>query len=88
MCTMKKAWRDGTHATVLQPLDLIARLWAMIPPPRLNMIRSHGVFAPNAKLRSEVAPKKEVRELAEHSAGELDTAEQTGPFGDEPLESK
>jgi hypothetical protein len=23
---MKKAWRDGTHAIVLQPLDLIARL--------------------------------------------------------------
>jgi hypothetical protein len=30
---MKWVWRDGTHAIVLQPLDLIARLCAMIPPP-------------------------------------------------------
>jgi hypothetical protein len=30
---MKRVWRDGTHAIVLQPLDLIARLCAMIPPP-------------------------------------------------------
>jgi hypothetical protein len=30
---MKKTWRDGTHAIVLQPPDLIARLCAMIPPP-------------------------------------------------------
>jgi hypothetical protein len=86
--TMKKAWRDGTHAIVLQPLDLIARLCAMIPPPRFNMIRFHGVFAPNAKLRSEVVPKKEPRRLAEHSAEELAEAEQTHLFGDEPLKPK
>jgi hypothetical protein len=30
---MKRVWRDGTHAIVLQPLDLIARLCATIPPP-------------------------------------------------------
>jgi hypothetical protein len=33
-----------------------------------NMIRFHGVFAPNAKLRSQVESKKNVRKLAEHSA--------------------
>ncbi len=31
---MKRVWRDGTSAIVLQPLDLIARLCAMIPPPK------------------------------------------------------
>jgi len=85
---MKKAWRDGTHAIVLQPLDLIARLCAMIPPPRFNMIRFHGLFAPNAKLRSEVVPQKEQRKLAEHSAGELGDAEQTHFFEDEPAKPK
>jgi hypothetical protein len=30
----KRAWRDGTDAVVLDPLDFIARLVALIPPPR------------------------------------------------------
>lgn len=85
---MKKAWRDGTHAIVIQPLDLIARLCAMIPPPRFNMIRFHGVFAPNARLRAEVVPQKEPRKLAEHSAAELGDAEQTHLFEDEPAKPK
>jgi len=42
--TMKKAWRDGTHALLLEPLDLIGRLCAMVPPPRVHMIRFHGVL--------------------------------------------
>ena len=79
---MKRVWRDGTSAIVLKPLDLIARLCAMIPPPRFNMIRFHGVFAPNAKLRSEVVPKKEARKLAEHSPAELAGADQTGLFAE------
>lgn len=85
---MKRVWRDGTSAIVLQPLDLIARLCAMIPPPRFNMIRFHGVFAPNAKLRSEVVPKKEARKLAEHSPAELGEAEQKHLFDDEPPKPK
>jgi hypothetical protein len=32
--TMKKAWRDGTKAVVFQPMDLVARLCAMVPPCR------------------------------------------------------
>lgn len=85
---MKRVWRDGTSAIVLQPLDLIARLCAMIPPPRFNMVRFHGVFAPNAKLRSEVVPKKEPRKLAQHSAAALGDAEQTHLFGDDPIKPK
>ena len=30
---LKKLWRDGTVALVLEPLDLIARVCALIPPP-------------------------------------------------------
>jgi hypothetical protein len=54
--TMKKAWRDGTRAIVLEPLDLVARLCAMVPPPRLHLVRYHGVLAPHAGLRCEVVP--------------------------------
>ena len=32
------------------------RLAALVPRPRLNLIRFHGVLAPNAKLRPEMVP--------------------------------
>jgi hypothetical protein len=51
---LKKAWKDGTHAVVLDPLDFLARLAALVPPPRFHMTRYHGVLAANAKARSEV----------------------------------
>ena len=54
---MKRTWADGTKAFVLDPLDFIARLCALVPPPYFNLIRFHGVLAPHAKLRAEVVPK-------------------------------
>jgi hypothetical protein len=54
----KRAWRDGTHAVVLAPLDLITRLVALIPPPRFHMLRYHGVLAAHAKHRHEVVPRR------------------------------
>jgi hypothetical protein len=52
----KSAWKDGTSAVVLHPLDFIARLSALIPPPRFHTLRYHGCFAPHSKVRSEVVP--------------------------------
>lgn len=52
----KRAWRDGTHAVILDPLDFIARVVALIPPLRFNMLRYHGVLAARAKHRQEVVP--------------------------------
>lgn len=50
----KAAWKDGTHAVLLDPLDLIARLCALVPPPRFHMLRYHGVLAAHASARAEV----------------------------------
>jgi hypothetical protein len=52
----KRAWRSGAHGVVLDPLDFVARLVALIPPPHFNMLRYHGVFAARAKVRNEVVP--------------------------------
>jgi hypothetical protein len=52
----KNAWRNGAHAVVLDPLDFIARLVALIPPPHFNMVRHHGVLAARAASRSDVVP--------------------------------
>ena len=36
------------------PIDFIGKLAALIPPPRLNLTRFFGVFAPNSNLRAQV----------------------------------
>jgi len=42
-------------------LDFIARLAALVPKPRVNLTRFHGVFAPNSKYRARVTPAKRGR---------------------------
>ena len=37
-------------------MEFMQRLAALVPRPRLHLIRFHGVLAPNAKLRSRVVP--------------------------------
>lgn len=53
---LKTPWRDGTTHLVMSPLQLLQRLAALVPRPRLHLIRFHGVLAPNAKLRARVVP--------------------------------
>ena len=38
----KQPFRDGSTHVVLEPLDFIARLAALVPRPRLNLTRFHG----------------------------------------------
>jgi hypothetical protein len=53
---LKSAWRDGTTHIVMSPLEFMQRLAALVPRPRLHLIRFHGVLAPNAGLRAAVVP--------------------------------
>ena len=48
----------STTHLVMSPLDFMQRLAALVPRPRLHLIRSHGVLAPNAKLRALVVPQE------------------------------
>ena len=36
----------------------MARLAALVPTPRVNLTRYHGVFAPNHRLREQVTPAR------------------------------
>ena len=53
---LKRPWSDGTSHIILSPLELVERLVALIPPPRRNIIRYHGVFSPRSKLRRLIVP--------------------------------
>ncbi|UCE90141.1 MAG: transposase [Pseudomonadota bacterium] len=45
---LKMSYRDGTAPVVLEPMDFMARLAALVPRPRVNLIRNYGQFAPNS----------------------------------------
>ncbi len=55
---LKTPYRDGTTHVFFEPLDFIARLAALVPKPRVNLTRFHGVFAPNSKHRAPVTPAR------------------------------
>ena len=55
---LKTPYRDGTTHVIFEPLDFIAKLAALVPKPRVNLTRFHGVFAPNSKFRVRVTPAK------------------------------
>ena len=57
---LKTPWSDGTTHLLLSPLELIEKLAALIPPPRLNLVRYHGILAPNAGFRRLVVPGSSV----------------------------
>ena len=45
MLKLKTPWRDGTTHLVMSPLEFMQRLAALVPRPRLHLIRFHGVLA-------------------------------------------
>ena len=59
---LSKPQPDGTTELSLSPLELIDRIAALVPPPRMHRHRYHGVLAPNSPLRDQVTAL--VREVA------------------------
>ncbi|MCA3325291.1 MAG: transposase [Roseomonas sp.] len=53
---LKTPWRNGTTHVEWDSVDFIAKLAALVPPPRAHLTRFHGVFAPNAALRAQLTP--------------------------------
>ena len=54
---MKSAYQDGTTHVVMSALEFMQRLAALVPRPRLHLIRFHGVLAPHAKSRAAIGPR-------------------------------
>ena len=53
---LKKDWENGVTHVLLSPLELIEKLSALVPQPRMHLVRYSGVLAPNAKMRSVIIP--------------------------------
>ena len=54
---LKEPFSDGTVAVDIDPLSLLCRLAASVPPPRFHTVRYAGVVAPASKLRPRIVPK-------------------------------
>jgi hypothetical protein len=42
---LKTPYRNGTTHVVFEPLDFMAKLAALIPKPKVNLTRFHGVMS-------------------------------------------
>ena len=54
---LKKPYSDGTTHIVMTPMELMEKLAALVPRPRIHLTRFAGVFAPNYKYRAMIVPK-------------------------------
>jgi hypothetical protein len=55
--SLKKPYSDGTTHIVMKPLELLEKIAAIIPRPRVHLTRFHGILAPHDKHRKLVVPK-------------------------------
>jgi len=55
---LKKPWDDGTTAVKFTPMELMEKLAALVPRPRVHLTRFHGVLIPHYKHRKQIVPQK------------------------------
>jgi len=67
---LKTPWDDGTTHLILSPMELIEKLAALVPPPRVNLVRYHGILAPHAKNRDKIVPKRPDEEELHKTRGQ------------------
>ena len=60
----RRPWRDGSTALLLDPLELLERLAALVPPPRRPLLAYHGLLAPRSRWRSAIVPPPRGRRRA------------------------
>jgi hypothetical protein len=77
---LKKAFSDGTVAVDLDPLSLLSRLCAAVPPPRFHTVRYAGVLASASKLRSRLAPKGAAEPTVARCAEDLADVPRRSPY--------
>ena len=58
---VKKLRGGREKVRTMTPLEFLARLAAIVPPPRYPLLRYSGVFAPNSSYRKHVVPKPPIR---------------------------
>ena len=63
---LKRPFSNGTTHVLFSRLDFISKLTALIPKPRHNLVRYHGVLARNAKFRKQIVPAGKQPKVKKH----------------------
>ena len=66
---LRHKWRDGTTHVLFEPLELMEKLAALVPPPRFNLVRYSGIFAPASPWRSKIVPFDRAETISVHHGG-------------------
>jgi hypothetical protein len=54
--TFTHPWADGTTGIRLSPLELLEKLAALVPLPRVHLVHYAGCLAPHSRLREAIIP--------------------------------
>jgi hypothetical protein len=69
--TFTHPWSDGTTGIRLSPLELLEKLAALVPLPRMHLVRYGGCLAPHSHLHGAIVPMPRQQGMADE---EHDTA--------------
>ncbi len=75
---LKTPYSDGTTHFVCDPMTFLARLAALVPPPRAHLVVYHGVLASAASVRSCIVPRAHAAESTDDEAKEAQVTQVTG----------
>jgi hypothetical protein len=81
---MERPLSDGTKHLLFTGLELSRRVASLVPPPRANLTRFHGVFAPGAQLWPFLLPQAGAEEtsVAPQAAASKEPMKEKKPRGD------
>ena len=85
---LRHRWSDGTTHLVFDPVELLERLAAITPRPRINLVLYYGLLAPRSAWRARVVPSTEDRDATDdsrHGSGPLWADLMQRSFGFDPL---
>ena len=54
--SLPNPWSDGTMGIRLSPVELLEKLAALVPLPRVHLVRYGGCLAPHSHLRGAIRP--------------------------------
>src|SRR5438094_7667300 len=54
--SLPNPWSDGITGIRLSPLELLEKLAALVPLPRVHLVRYGGCLAPHSHLRGAIIP--------------------------------
>ena len=57
LLALRRRWADGTTHLVFDPVELLERLAAITPRPRINLVLYYGVLGARATWRAKIVPR-------------------------------